>query len=70
MHRYLVDGQTGFTCAGPNSADLVAALKRALSLTSEMHAEMRVRSRLMAVESFDYMRFVLPLSEFLLPVTA
>jgi len=65
LHRYLKDGGTGFTCAGPAPEDLESALGRALTLTNEQHNAMRMRCRAVAVEVFDYRLFAEPLSQFL-----
>lgn len=65
LHRYLRDGDTGFTCAGPAPENLEAALTRALAMTPEQHAAMRARCRAQATEAFDYRAFIEPLSKFL-----
>lgn len=70
LHRYLSDGQTGFTCTGPTPEDLEIALKRAMTLTQEQHARMRARCRAVAAEAFDYRSYVTPLSKFLISAEA
>lgn len=64
LHRYLRDGATGFACTGPAPEDLEVALKRALTLTQEQHANMRARCRMLAAEAFDYRTFVAAFSKF------
>lgn len=65
LHRYLKEGETGFVCAGPAPEDLESALLRALGQTHEQHTAMRVRSRTIAAEAFDYRGFSAPISQLL-----
>lgn len=65
LHRYLQEGETGFTCAGPISEDLEAALIRAMALTHDQNAVMRTRCRAVAAEVFDYRVFSAPIAQFL-----
>lgn len=65
LHLYLTDGETGFICKGPNPEDLELELLRALKLTSEQHAAMRLRCRALALKAFDYRAYVAPLSHLL-----
>lgn len=67
LHRYLLDNQTGLICQGPKPENLEISLLRALSLSQDQHEMMRVRCREMALKTFDYRAFVVPLRQLFQP---
>lgn len=64
LGSHLRDGETGFVCAGPSAADLVAGLRKAATLSTEAHAAMRRACRAHAQQAFDYRVFTEPFSAF------
>ncbi len=63
LERYLHDGETGLVCASPAMEDIFQVLQKAHSMGSAAYAVMRVASRAMAENAFDYRLYMGMLSK-------
>lgn len=64
LGRHIRDGETGLVCREGTAAALAQALERAVALSVEDRRRMRAAARAEAEKSFDYRRYVQPLSRF------
>jgi glycosyltransferase involved in cell wall biosynthesis len=65
LNRYIHDGVEGFICRDHSVEAFTVAIRRASAMSLAQYADMRKAARAMAVQSFDFIEYVKPLSCFL-----
>lgn len=65
LHKYIIDGKTGFVCKDETPSACAEAYKNAIALTSEQKAQMRQNAHNMAKNAFDYRAYIPEMQKFL-----
>lgn len=65
LHKYIIDGKTGFVCKDESPEACAAAFSAAIALNSAQKSEMRKNAANMAKSAFDYRAYIPKMETFL-----
>lgn len=65
LHKYILDGQTGFVCADETPESCAEAFRKALQMTDAERETMRQNTLQMAKSAFDYRVYAEAINDFL-----